>query len=281
MLACDVLQTERLTRLISVPKDLWGRPIERKTPYHLLVYWGLEYILRRWIKEREETLPLRFHPNLCSRVDTLILDSGNHPLSSKITDDERDAHGRTPLSYAAETGQDTVVQLLLVQNGINADNKDEKGRTPLCFASSKGHIQIVNTLIAQEEVDVNSRNNKGWTPLSNAGSNGHVEVVNSLLVREEVDINSTNDNGQTPLLLAANKGGVRIVNALLARDRVDVNSKYDEGQTLLSLASSMGDLKLVNALQHGKMSTSIAGAITDRRRSRSQTKGTSRSLTYF
>jgi hypothetical protein len=45
-------------------------------------------------------------------------------------------YGRTPLSWAAGNGYDTVVDLLLTKDGINPDLKDsQSGRAPLSWAA--------------------------------------------------------------------------------------------------------------------------------------------------
>jgi ankyrin repeat protein len=44
--------------------------------------------------------------------------------------DVKDSYGRTPLSWAAENGHETVVKLL-ANDGIDPDSKDIYSRTPL------------------------------------------------------------------------------------------------------------------------------------------------------
>ncbi|KAL7962115.1 hypothetical protein V8C34DRAFT_311341 [Trichoderma compactum] len=54
--------------------------------------------------------------------------------------------GRTPLSWAAKNGHDTVVNLLLEQ-GAEIESKDNGGQTPLSLAAENGHEAAVRLLI--------------------------------------------------------------------------------------------------------------------------------------
>lgn len=88
---------------------------------------------------------------------------------------------RTPLSWAAEKGDEAVVQLLL-DRGAATEAVDNSGRTPLSWAAEKGHEAVVQLLLdrgaALGTVDKSSR-----TPLSWATANGHEAVIHLLLDR--------------------------------------------------------------------------------------------------
>ncbi|RYP43045.1 hypothetical protein DL770_011882 [Monosporascus sp. CRB-9-2] len=63
--------------------------------------------------------------------------------------DLKDSYGRTPLSWAAANGHETIVKLLLAE-GVEADSKDDEyGRTPLSWAAERGHEAIVKLLLAK------------------------------------------------------------------------------------------------------------------------------------
>jgi len=91
-----------------------------------------------------------------------------------------DIYGRTPLSWAAENGHETVVKLLVGTGTVDPDSKSSSGRTPLSWAAENGHETVVKLLLDTGTVDPNSKSSSGQTPLSWAAKNGHDNVVNLL-----------------------------------------------------------------------------------------------------
>ncbi|KAK0707092.1 ankyrin repeat-containing domain protein, partial [Lasiosphaeria miniovina] len=72
---------------------------------------------------------------------------------------------QTPLIWAAASGHDTVVELLLAAENVDYDWKDDSGRTALSWAVANGHEAVIKLLLATGRVDVNSRDNNDKTPL--------------------------------------------------------------------------------------------------------------------
>ena len=64
--------------------------------------------------------------------------------------DSGDDAGRTPLSFAAEHGQEAVVKLLLEQGGVDIGSKDSEGSNSLHYAAQNNHFGVV-TLIQKHE----------------------------------------------------------------------------------------------------------------------------------
>ncbi|KAG7406438.1 Ankyrin-1 [Fusarium oxysporum f. sp. rapae] len=110
--------------------------------------------------------------------------------------DPADLTGRTPLSYAAEQGHETIVALLL-RKGAQVDSQDHQvslfynhqaGRSPLSFAAEHGHESVVSILISYG-ASVSLKCLPDWTPVSFAVKNGHERLVRLLLKRDPSQLN--------------------------------------------------------------------------------------------
>ena len=95
--------------------------------------------------------------------------------------DAKNRVGRTPLSYAAESGNIPIVKLLIERDDIEADSKDNVKRTPLLYAARYGHEDIVKLLIAQGDFQADLKDDWGMTPLAYALSSGYEGIVKLLI----------------------------------------------------------------------------------------------------
>ena len=156
--------------------------------------------------------------------------------------------GRTPLMWAAESGHEGMVKLLLDRKGVNPDSKGRYGTTPLMCAAEGGHERIVKFLLDRKEVNSDSKDYYGITPLWCAAEGGHERIVKLLLDRKEVNPDSHDDYGTTPLLCAAEGGHESIVKLLLDRKEVNPDSKDNYATTPLSFAAKGGNERIVKLL---------------------------------
>ncbi|KAH0562324.1 hypothetical protein GP486_002978 [Trichoglossum hirsutum] len=162
--------------------------------------------------------------------------------------DSSDWYGRTPLSWAAESGHEAVVRLLAEHKNVNADSKDLTGLTPLSLAVWNGHKEVVQLLVSRHDVDADSKDEYGQTPLLWAVSGGQEEVVRLLSQREDVDPGFVGRGGETPLSLAAANGREAMVRLLTQCKGINGNSKNGIGRTPLSLAAKGGHESVVRLL---------------------------------
>ncbi|RMZ76697.1 hypothetical protein DV736_g6704, partial [Chaetothyriales sp. CBS 134916] len=72
---------------------------------------------------------------------SLLLDPGKAKVNTK---DNR--VGRTPLSWAAQRGNEAVVNQLLDTGKVKINVKDNNGRTPLLYAADNEHEAVVELL---------------------------------------------------------------------------------------------------------------------------------------
>ncbi|KIW27808.1 uncharacterized protein PV07_07513 [Cladophialophora immunda] len=88
--------------------------------------------------------------------------------------------GQTPLSRAAEAGDENVVDTLLADKVVDINIRDHKGRTPLLLAAEGGHSKVVAQLLGRG-ANPNLEDLSGSTPLWEATNNGHTTVVRQLI----------------------------------------------------------------------------------------------------
>lgn len=167
-------------------------------------------------------------------------------LDLGVNVDSKDTDGRTPLSYAAETGHEGRFALLLGK-GANINSNDVASRAPLSYAAEKGHKRIVQALI-NNGANIESKDTAGWTPLSYATKNGHKDLLKDLRFHG-ANIDPKDTAGRTPLSYAAENGFTAIFNELLFY-RADVNSKGTTSRTPLSYAAENGHTSIVDVLLH-------------------------------
>ena len=170
-------------------------------------------------------------------------------LSRKdVTADSQDEDGRTPLCWAAMRGHEVVVRLLLSRKDVTAESQDKDGRTPLFWAAMRGHEVVVRLLLSREDVIADTRDKWTLTPLSRAAVGGHEPVVRLLLSQDDVAADSQDSMGQTPLSWAAVGGDEPVVRLLLSRTDVVADSRDNEGRTPLSRAAGGGHKAVVRLL---------------------------------
>ena len=90
--------------------------------------------------------------------------------------------GWTPLIYAATSGKNEVIKLL-IENHAYIDSTSPNGSTPLMMAVRGGHVTTVKLLV-EEDADVLVKNEAGESALSWAErSSNNAEIIKLLRVR--------------------------------------------------------------------------------------------------
>ncbi|KAF5630756.1 purine and uridine phosphorylase [Fusarium tjaetaba] len=192
-------------------------------------------------------------------VMNLLLDSGAKA-------DLQDKGGNTPLSLAAAYGQEGCVKLLLA-NGVKTDTEDDFRRTPLCYASEKGHDRVIRLLL-EAGSNVNWDGDGPYTPLWYAVARDHITTVR-LLLENGARANPAlmYGGGQSPLSRACRWGNQAMVQLLL-KYGAQVDSNDDQGETPLEYAACYRHIPILLLLLHHSKSIDLKGLRRQTRQSR-------------
>jgi ankyrin repeat protein len=188
-------------------------------------------------------------PFLATLVYLDFSDAALTALQARADPQERTLDGTTPLTMAAATGEQAVVEkLLALKVDVNAVNKSHC--TALLLAAARGHAEIAKLLLAHG-ADPNLAESHGATPLLAAADKGHFKTV-ELLVARGAGVNVCCTPGQyTPLMYAAANGCSEAVRALLDAGAA-VEAKDNEGLTALMYAARNGYPEAVKMLLAAK-----------------------------
>ena len=132
------------------------------------------------------------------------------------------------------------------QPSVLANAVDADDRRPLHYAANYGDEDVVETLLSagadESAVDCN-----GYTALHYACRWAKARAVDRLVWAPHNDINATDRFGQTALHVAAASGGASLVNVLIMRGG-RASQKDHEGNTCIDIAKLHGDGEFVAQL---------------------------------
>lgn len=222
-------------------------------------------------------------PSAIKLVDSLL-------CCKTIDINAKDRRHRTAFWYAVDSCNESLVRLLLDQEGLEINGVDSNGWTPLAVAAARGNILILNLLLEQRNILVNPISSDAVSPLLAACSGNHVTLVEQFVKQEGIAINEvgiipfhlgvgsdrykeTYYSSRTPLTHACKIGSVEMVNLLLSSRIIDLNAVDYQGRSGLWWAASSGhrDVAILLRAQPGiKKGLKDVNGVTPYRASRIQ-----------
>jgi len=139
--------------------------------------------------------------------------------------------------FLAVDSSDVIAVKNFISKGADVNAKTEDAVTPLMFAANNGNNQIVQLLI-DKGADVNAIPVNKITALMSAAMNNHFETV-EMLVKAGANLELTSNNGNTALLYSVAYSYLEIADMLLF---YDANVNHTNNKTsALHVASYNGD----------------------------------------
>jgi len=222
-------------------------PDSRITPFleYSSLYWGVH--AKRDLSACAKRLALKLFEDSSNHISADILFESEQGFGFNDLDEPPLFSG---LHWASIFGIDEIVAGLVAEEGCDINGEDSAGNTPLMWAAHSGHEGVVKILLGRSDVNPN-KTGSDWTPLSIAACNGNGGVVKMLLGREDVNPDEPGPDGLTPLCWAFDSKHNEIVKMLLRREGVDPNKLYDLihfGEGPLEWAFENGNEELVKAI---------------------------------
>lgn len=152
--------------------------------------------------------------------------------------DARDKDGRTPLLWAASSGNVEAIELL-TKLKANVALQDLDGLTALHCAASRGYLECIECLLELCGSQVDQTDWSGASALFYAVTLGHADC-SQFLLQEGAAPNRQDRKGRTPAHCGAAKGQLETLKIL-----------YQNGGNLW-LRNSRGDLPLHEAVKSGR-----------------------------
>jgi ankyrin repeat protein len=179
-------------------------------------------------------------------------------IHNKVDVNYQDAHGMSPLMWAARKNATLVCTLL--DAGANVILKDKNGTTAMMHACN---AEIVEILIKQG-LDLEEKNKYDQSAINLAASYGETKAIEGYLAHGAV-LNSLDQYHNTPLINASIGGYEEAVKLLLSKKAdTSIKNKYDRtalGEALLrknkfiqNVLIKATDIDLFDAVHIGKLS---------------------------
>lgn len=216
---------DKVKQLLALGVDVNLKEKDGTTPLHLAAFYGhvpvVEYLISKgadlkaegsygtalgfaaWNRNTEAGAALLKAgdvPTVCAAVGLGDKEKLEALLAGGGSVEAKDPGERTPLQYAAATGDVALAQVLL-DKGADLKARASDDSTLLHQAALRCHPKMVAYLLGKGLAANAKEKNYGYTPLHWAACYGYMEVTRALL-EAGADVNTRSASGETPLTLA-------------------------------------------------------------------------------
>jgi ankyrin repeat protein len=185
---------------------------------------------------------LLHHAILASDDDIL-----HYLIQMGVPGDSSDEYGRTPLSYAAERGQISNVEVLIRHANVNINSTDNCNRTALSYAAERGQDVVIGLLLKTPGVNAVIASRDGRTPLSYTCAHPLLPTFEMIYFFDTTAAKIVDAQGRSPLSWAAGHGSVPVCSFLIGLG-VDINDPDQDGRDPLSHAAEKAQQDIVRLL---------------------------------
>lgn len=166
-------------------------------------------------------------------------------IRSGVNVDSMGTSGVSPLCTAAQTGNLTIVNLLLNSNANFLQKNLSNGLTPVFCAIEGNNISILEKLF-DEGISIRTRTEQGLTMVQYAALLGREQML-SFLLTKGADPNMQNMYGQTALHYAVTQDNSYILNILLSAGAL-VDITDERGNSPIDMAMQLDKQSYVRIL---------------------------------
>jgi ankyrin repeat protein len=169
------------------------------------------------------------------RKDTTMVQVLRH-YRPNVNLDARDNKGKPAIAIAAEQGDSMMIDTLL-NFGANIESTSPGQVTPLMIAAQFGQLEAVKALI-RGLADCIATDQEGWSALHHAvhgPDHQNVQEIIQYLINHELDVNARCRGDVTPLHMAVTDQKMFAIGTLL-ENNADLTAKDSGGHTCLHVA---------------------------------------------
>ncbi|XP_049835771.1 serine/threonine-protein phosphatase 6 regulatory ankyrin repeat subunit B-like [Schistocerca gregaria] len=174
----------------------------------------------------------------CRKVPPRVIAFAKEQIEHGMRPDIMDHQGRTPLHYAALTGNHRVMKLL-ISLGANVNAVDVYGKTPIVMLAihSRKDCRLVKELLINAGADLTVRDKNGKTALHTSFEIDNFEITKFLMEKHQQEIGCDN-NGNNILHCAvrARRDTLDKVKYILNKKLTTIEEKNENGETALMYA---------------------------------------------